>query len=63
MEGWEEDEAEDEQVQEQVSITDLRSGGRASIYDLCSGWGEGVPKKQMKGTKSTDLWQWQGGRG
>ena len=26
-------------------------------------WVGGVPKKQTKGTKSTDLWQWQGGRG
>ena len=28
---------------------------RASIYDVRSGWGEGVPKKQTKGTKLTDL--------
>ena len=27
----------------------------ASIYDVRNGWGEGVPKKQMKGTKSADL--------
>ena len=25
-------------------------------------WGEGVHKKQTKGTKSADLWQWQGGQ-
>ena len=25
------------------------------------GGGRGVPKKQTKGTKSDDLWQWQGG--
>ena len=27
----------------------------ASIYDVRSGWGMGVPKKQTKGTKSADL--------
>ena len=27
------------------------------------GGGRGVPKKQKKGTKSAELWQWQGGRG
>ena len=26
----------------------------ASIYDVRRGWGKGVPKKQMKGTKSAD---------
>ena len=31
----------------------------ASIYEVRRGVGEGVPKKQMKGTKSADLWQWQ----
>ena len=30
---------------------------------MTSAVGGGVPKKQTKGTKSTDLWQWQGGRG
>ena len=27
----------------------------ASIYDVRSGWGRGVPKKQTKGTKAADL--------
>ena len=25
------------------------------LYDICTGWEEGVPKKQTKGTKSADL--------
>ena len=29
----------------------------ASIYDVHSGWGRGIPKKQTKGTKSSDLRQ------
>ena len=40
-----------------------REGYGASINDARSGWEEKVPKKQMKGTKSADLWQWQEGEG
>ena len=35
----------------------------ASIYDVRSVHGERVPKKQTKGSKSADLWLWQGGGG
>ena len=38
--------------------------GRFHIYMMSAVGGageEGVPKKQTKGTKSADLWQWQGG--
>ena len=33
----------------------------ASICDVRSGWGEGVPKRQTKGTTSADFCTWQGG--
>ena len=40
---------------ERVSQYDYVLGKGASIYDVRSGWGEGVPKKQVNRTKSADL--------
>ena len=35
----------------------------AYLYDVCSGLGRGVPKKQTKGTRLCELCICQGGRG
>ena len=39
---------------ENRSLTQSCARLGASIYDVRSGWGEGGPKKQTKGTKSAD---------
>ena len=38
-----------------ASVCPSPTCNRASIYDVRRGWREGVPKKQMKGTKSAVL--------